>query len=316
MWALVLMAALARIRSHYMRPYRRGRNAGDALTSGFQAAKACIAKTNKTASSALIHHTSIWRQQHHDLLLNATAPFRTCKVHRWAGWGGPWIENIFIQTFIHKELSTFGAFIPLFVPWTDCWIEHGWSSERIADRLLPFLRSDVAYIAISQNDRGILPGIDLSIIPSVVVLSSGGYGHVALPLIKGPPPAHWNTSFPSVDRAPRFVLSFAGDAGTAPQQMRIRMLTEIRQLASKFNISVSLARKLDALAYTRLMKESTVSLAPRGYGRSSFRFTEVFAVSKHLSLSLLCFAPDYSSRSYSAVHLGRRSLGSLSSIQG
>ena len=77
---------------------------------------------------------------------------------------------------------------------------------------------------VSQNDQGILPGFSLSHLPTVVVLSSGGYGHIELPLIKGSIPQSNESTAAFKKTVPyKHVVSFAGDTGTAPNQLRIRM---------------------------------------------------------------------------------------------
>ena len=139
---------------------------------------------------------------------------------------------------------------------------------------------------VSQNDQGILPGFSLSHLPTVVVLSSGGYGHIELPLIKGSiPQANESTAAFKKTVPYKHVVSFAGDTGTAPNQLRIRMQRKVRHLASTLNFSAAVGGKLPKHEYQRRIQQSKVSLSPRGYGRSSFRSTEV----RKRAVVLYCF---------------------------
>jgi hypothetical protein len=63
-----------------------------------------------------------------------------------AGFNGPWIENVWISSFIGQPFETFGAFVPLFVQWTDCWISGGWDASALVDAIVPSLRLDMVYM--------------------------------------------------------------------------------------------------------------------------------------------------------------------------
>ena len=72
--------------------------------------------------------------------------------HRAAGWGGPWIENYWIESFrpcatsSHLN-STFGGRVPLFVPWTDLWVNNGYAYPKpFVAALLRALAPDVKYV--------------------------------------------------------------------------------------------------------------------------------------------------------------------------
>ena len=48
-------------------------------------------------------------EAHYKELLERTAQFRQAPVHAYAGYEGPWIENIFISHYIDKPLSFFNG---------------------------------------------------------------------------------------------------------------------------------------------------------------------------------------------------------------
>ncbi len=58
------------------------------------------------------------------------------------------------------------------------------TKDAMIEKLTGWLRKDVIYLAVSQDDQGI--GFQLmTSFPNILVLSAGGYGHVPIPLIAG-----------------------------------------------------------------------------------------------------------------------------------
>lgn len=118
--------------------------------------------------------------------------------HAWAGYWGPWIENWWIKNFSQRWFQRangtklhdiFGPFIPIFVPWVDLAVRQKAYPKGMVDMLKSKMRPNVLYITVSQHDLGVFKGAKGSNFPqlhNLFVLSSGGYGHVALPLLKQP----------------------------------------------------------------------------------------------------------------------------------
>lgn len=121
--------------------------------------------------------------EHYIELLKATKPYRRIQVHEYAGYEGPWLENLFISKFIDIPLHKFHGFIPIFIQWIDSQILRGHLFDNILNTLNTLIRPNVIYLAISQGDVGL--GKIGKAFPNILVLSAGGYGHIALPLIKG-----------------------------------------------------------------------------------------------------------------------------------
>jgi hypothetical protein len=90
-------------------------------------------------------------QEHFELIRNKTAPYRYAPVHEYAGYEGPWIENIFISQFIERPLWSYNGLIPLFVQWIDNQILRGKYFDYIHAELNELLRPDVLYLAVSQG---------------------------------------------------------------------------------------------------------------------------------------------------------------------
>lgn len=155
-------------------------------------------------------------------------------VHSYAGYDGPWIENLWIAHFQHKPLSFFRGLIPLFVNWIDSEIVK--DLPRLIAALRGVLRSDVAYITVSQGDAGLHEAA--AHFPNVLTLSAGGFGHVALPLVKGelplsaPPPSPTDAAAAS-QRYFEFDLAFYG----TDRRERHALLMRTREEAERHNLS-------------------------------------------------------------------------------
>ena len=134
-------------------------------------------------------------EAHHRALLAATRRYREgVPVHSWAGYRGPWIENHFIAHFGALPQRAFGPLVPLFVQWTDLHVYEISTPQEKRNASIPaygrlhleiaaLLRPDVLYVAVTQDDEGL--GTLTRLRPNVLSISAGGYGHSAIPLVKG-----------------------------------------------------------------------------------------------------------------------------------
>lgn len=92
-----------------------------------------------------------------------------------------------------QRAKRFGRFVPLFIQWTDLMHRSKFIYLQLRRTLDTLLRNDVLYITVSQNDDGIGLSYDQSRPgdfaadrwPNLLVASSGGVGHIPIPLIKG-----------------------------------------------------------------------------------------------------------------------------------
>mmetsp|Transcript_11191 Transcript_11191/g.17123 ORF Transcript_11191/g.17123 Transcript_11191/m.17123 type:complete len:209 (+) Transcript_11191:3-629(+) len=104
----------------------------------------------------------------------------------------------------------------------------------------------------------------MSQFPNVLVLSAGGYGHVPIPLLKQPEKLQTN-----LDQNREYLMSFVGSLKNAPGRMRRKLNEELaKHLGDKY-------KYYHGDDWRDVMKMSRVSLAPRGYGRSSFHLMEI-----------------------------------------
>ena len=139
------------------------------------------------------------------------------------------------------------------------------------------LLGDALYVALSQHDRGeVASGIACRNYGNVLTFSSGGWGNVAIPLIKG------TAQHMSKDGSLQSDTAWQG-------RPRLRMFSFVgtnhlgRNVAlSRFTSSGALpaghAPWFDSLLtpdWRSVARQSIFALAPRGYGRTSFRLFEL-----------------------------------------
>jgi hypothetical protein len=189
------------------------------------------------------------------------------KPHRAAGYQGPWIENTWISHF-QKELQSknnslsdvFGPYIPIFIPWTDIWVNSRFKYPK--DLVLEMmkedlLRDDVMYITVNQNDDGFVGRCsefsDLQSRYHITVLSAGGYGHVPIPLLKQPEPSI--SKVPLSER--KHHISYVGSNVNAPEYMRQIMISQGHHY-------------YHGNEWRDIMAQSKFQLCPRGFGRTSY----------------------------------------------
>jgi len=204
------------------------------------------------------------------------------RVHQAAMYGGPWLENHFVETFtarMHdarvqgRRLSTvFGPFIPLLLPWTDLWEPEG--MHRLPPDLVPalarLLRPGIPYVTLVGHDSGLAMSCEQdlhALFPNLLVLSAGGYGHIPVPNLKQPEPLR---NFKPVKERTHFV-SYVGDSTHAPIDMRRDMIRTMTADAEEGGYS---ARYYKGEDWRSIMADSRVSLCPRGAGRTSYHLAE------------------------------------------
>jgi hypothetical protein len=201
--------------------------------------------------------------------------------HHAPGYRGPWMENYW-QQYVQHQTSTnldndnfhtvFGPYIPLIPAWTDIYVMGGYQGEtgvELARALKQVLQTDVVYITVCQNDDG-FPGNNrlfqqIQKEYNIVVLSSGGYGHVAIPLLKQTERLanERHHKVPVYQR--RHLVSYAGSLQHSPQNMRARMM----DIVGNDDDHYYYGRR-----WRRIMQDSKFSLCPRGFGRTSYHVME------------------------------------------
>lgn len=194
--------------------------------------------------------------KHYEDILDATQPFRIQPFHSYAGYAGPWIENRWIFSFMGRPLSAFGPYIPIFIQWTDIVLLGEPTYKQIEDTLLKVLRPDVMYVTVVQGAEGLKSVGEL--FPNILVLSSGGMGHVPIPLLKAEQP---RTDAP---RKRSSVVTFVG-----------KMLANRRSIVN--DLRSTMAKEFEwyrGNEWTQALLNAHFALTPRGFGRTSFNVYE------------------------------------------
>lgn len=207
-------------------------------------------------------------QLHFETIRNATAPYRSAPVHEYSNYEGPWIENIFIEKFMDRPLFTFNGLIPIFIQWIDNQILRGRYFDYIHAELDGLLRSDVLYLAVSQGDVGL--GKIGRGHPNILVMAAGGFGHIPIPLVKSEIPA---TPLPETYAQD---IGFFGSVGPM-QALRIDSLAIVEKEAKAAGLTY---KQGSGSGWQQDMESTKYNLAPRGYGRSSFRLAESIQMSR------------------------------------
>ena len=292
-------------------------------------AKACLSQTNATTAPSL-QYPEADAEDHFDEIRLAMSPWAQHEAHILHlgpnNYPGPWIENHWISHFeslfdhaVEEHLNDndgdttcvklsdyFGPFIPLFIPWVDGWVNHGYKyPDGLVDTLLSVLRPNVPYLTISQNDDGLEGNNELSMLlqlHNVLVLSAGGYGHVPIPLLMqplDPLSSGDDNSLSSSEQEQQMQrpigLSYVGSLANAPHELRQKMHLQLSIWnATKPTPDSSFANAVssDASAsfggyhyyygdqWTTIVQQSKFNLVPRGYGRTSYHLIEILQMGR------------------------------------
>lgn len=233
-------------------------------------------------------------EQHYVQLMNITSRYRGIPVHSGGNYSGPWMENHFIDRFSEMPLSYFSGLFPLFVQWTDYQLRmrNSISDKEMFQEIRQVLRPNVLYLAVSQANHGLQFFVHMD--PNVIVMSSGGDGNIPIPLIKGELPYQAiDSHFPKQD------IGFYGSMDHGPRKY---ILTEMKQLLSKTPLRVKLG---PSPTWINDMSMTSINLAPRGFGRASFRLSEIIQIGR-IPVYLFDDHPwiPYKDTNISVVHIG------------
>ena len=225
---------------------------------------------------------------HHKMIINKTQKLRGRVPHHYAGYHGPWIEEVWIETFIEEPYETFYPLVPLFIEITNFCVAG--DVAGLVDLFLNVLRRDVLYLVVIQHDETLCFFNQSWVrenakcgLRNVLILSSGGYGNVALPLIKGGlkigDRGHGVVNSVEVgSKSYDFAFGFAGKLGTHKSGFRFAVIDEIRNAIRQDNLSFLPSHVLvyeGGDEWKGKMADSMLPLTPRGYGRASFRSSEI-----------------------------------------
>jgi len=166
-------------------------------------------------------------------------------------------EDYFFRRFVTETPNTKRKYLPIL--WTNFYISRDYASKDMSDlqNFLNTLDKNEKYFTIVQWDDGIqhkIDGLDIK------VLSSGGIGDYAIPLI--------NMPHKKVVRNRDIFASFLGCV-FGRHKTREKMY---EQFHGKQDYVFE--EKSDFHTFKEVMERSVFALCPRGYGKTSFRINE------------------------------------------
>lgn len=152
------------------------------------------------------------------------------------------------------------TYLPIF--WTAYWCNNGYGlkekSRNNVQRFIDGLPRDKKYFTICQYDDG--PMVDFKDLDIVVFGMSGGRIDYPIPLLCQPHGYKFDC------KRDIFASFVGGDTHPIRKQL-------VEQFAGKKDCYVTM-KKLPLKEYCNILARSVFALAPRGYGKSSFRMAE------------------------------------------
>jgi len=173
----------------------------------------------------------------------------------------------YFYNFMKAHPKWINRYIPVF--WTENQIPAlTREMHETRQAAINMLTKDLLYFTVVQHDDGIMA----TRLPKTVVFGLGGVGHIPLPLTYENPELFKEFR----DRPKTLFCSFVGSL-THPCRIQA-----IKQLHNKPNVVLKAqawAEKVpeeNQKAFLDITSRSRFTLAPRGYGKSSFRMYEAF----------------------------------------
>ena len=169
----------------------------------------------------------------------------------------PMIERFAAQKLPQMNIKTDRKYLPVY--WSDYHASHGWGShtqelQMIITKVVNQYPND-KFFTISQGDDGTLVNI-----PRCKIFSGGGTGDVPIPLL-------CDLQTPPKPPTPRFFASFMGSVcGRHKVRENMCMLRK--------DPGIFITETGPGQNYSQMFIDSKFALAPRGYGKTSFRMYE------------------------------------------
>ncbi|OHT08157.1 hypothetical protein TRFO_23441 [Tritrichomonas foetus] len=204
-------------------------------------------------------------RKHYSYLLNITSPYRWRKRTSSICPDGPFLENLFIERYLHKPLSYFGIFIPLFVTWHGE-AEHSFPRKKrhfyrnIINKIRQNILPQYIYLVFCECDWG-FTFIFGHCPKNVLVISASGEGHLPIPWIQ------CNYSYFERLQASNFMV-FQGSENHTEE--RVSILKNVKNvLNDKF-----IQKPFDS-NWMDFSRKALFGLSPRGVAISTYRTYEL-----------------------------------------
>lgn len=191
----------------------------------------------------------------------------TYTTHCFAYHCGPWLEYLWKINFIDKPILSFGPFIPLFIRWKE--MSFCLPSRRLKrlNFIFDLLPPNTLFFTVSEDDKGIggpKHHPNLSLPKNLVILSSGGQGHIPIPNLK-----QTLSSVPMYHS--KMKLLFMGTIWKDEEHGDIRSFS-INWLNKTVKSEFVLEKNRKWLEY---FKQSDMIVSLRGQGRGCYRTYEI-----------------------------------------
>jgi len=240
------------------------------------------------------HVPNVDLQAHYEVLLEITKPWRGLTKPSYANYSGPWSEDRWIQEFCCNVsvISDFGGVVPLFVQWNSVRLSprfglEGFFQSQEAKRIFSVLRDDVLYVTMAEASNGMYPlarnqhRVSPARFWNVLVLSPGGFGHIPLPLLAAELPLGPPLRYKDV----RYLFSFHGTI--SPQYgTRVVMVDVVDRMMNKAHSDLRVSVGEISSDWKQVMNDTLLNLAPRGFGKTSFRLYEVIQMGRGVPVHL------------------------------
>jgi len=179
---------------------------------------------------------------------------------------GPYLEQYFINYYKNSPLEKGRYFIP--IHWSGCYINNRDQPLITLQKTLDSLDQELPYFTVSTHDdapRESLPR-------NTVCYSAGGNAAgTPIPLIVSEIPKEYRTSAEK-----KILASFIGSANTHP--LRVKMYQQFFNNSDFYFSQRSWSEKVSEDQFENFVnytKSSYFGLAPRGYGKTSYRLYEI-----------------------------------------
>ena len=195
-------------------------------------------------------------------LIATTAHFRP-GPHSYAGYSGPWLENVFFEAWQRQPDGSSNSRLYLPIAWTDCLIKGNLREEMQA--FLTNLNRAFSYFTVLQADMGFEhPGLRLSVPENLdlIMYSAGGDRQISNSHTNVIPVPLLKEELEPVGIRKNIAVSSQG-SGTHPLRQKIG------EMYSKDFLFLS-----PSTDWKTILESSTFAVSPRGFGATSFRMYE------------------------------------------
>jgi len=221
-----------------------------------------------------------------EILIERTLPYRQLPVHTYAGYCGPWLENVYFSHFIEKRPQSKLLYLPVF--WTDLWchllqVQNRKDIPELLRQVEEFRvfittlfnemkESGQNFYTVIQHDHGRVmyefKFMGVKMPDCLLVYAQSGIGEVTLPLLKD----MYLLKRP-VNRNKKHLVSFCGNTSTDMELgIRSKMDTVCREKFGNRYVNYC------GDQWVSIMADSIFSLCPRGCANTSFRLYEALQI--------------------------------------